>query len=191
MKIVCLLGSPRANGNSTAIAKRFCDEAERRGAEVQSFALNKLKYSGCQCCEICKTKLDKCVLKDDLSEVLDVIHEADVLVMASPIYFGNVSSQLKAFIDRTFSYLVPDYTTNPIRSRLSPGKKLVFILAQANADEGRFADVFPGYEYFFNWYFGFEDNRVIRACGVRDPGDVDAHTEVMKQAEEAAEKIVA
>ncbi|MGA3118280.1 MAG: NAD(P)H-dependent oxidoreductase [Syntrophobacteraceae bacterium] len=48
MKVVCLLGSPRAKGNSAAIANRFCTTAEKLGAEVQAFALNKLEYRGCQ-----------------------------------------------------------------------------------------------------------------------------------------------
>ncbi len=59
MKIVCLLGSPRPKGNSTAMAARFCETAEGLGAEVTTFALNKLKYRGCQACMTCKTKAGK------------------------------------------------------------------------------------------------------------------------------------
>jgi len=68
--------------------------------------------------------------KDDLEKVLDAVRRADVLVMASPIYYGEVASQIKAFIDRTYSFLASDYVTNPHPSRLSPGKKMVFILTQ-------------------------------------------------------------
>ncbi len=188
MKIVCLLGSPRPKGNSAAIANRFCEVAEKNGAEVQTFALNKLKYRGCQACMTCKSKLDKCVLKDDLSEVLEAVREADVLVMATPTYFGEVSSQLKAFVDRTFSYLVPDYTTNPNPSRLSPGKKLVFIQTQADPDQNAFADVFPRYESFFKWY-GFDGTHLIRACGVVEAGEVENQEKVMKLAGEIAKKL--
>ena len=150
MKIVCLLGSPRPKGNSGAIAARFSETAEDLGAEVTTFALNKLKYRGCQACMTCKTKLEKCVLKDDLAEVLDAIRDAEVLVLATPIYYADISSQLKAFIDRTYSYLVPDYATNPSPCRLSPGKKLVFIEAQGHPDESLFADVFPRYDSYSN-----------------------------------------
>ncbi len=188
MRIVCLLGSPRLKGNSAAIAKRFCEIAEKGGASVRTFALNNLKYRGCQACMTCKTKLDRCVLKDDLTEVLDAVREAEVLVMASPIYYGEVSSQLKGFIDRTFSYLVPDYTENPTPSRLSPGKKLVFILTQGHPDEKQFADVFPRYEYFFKWY-GFSGNHLIRACGVMAKGDVENRKDVMALAEKTAARL--
>src|SRR5208337_1623588 len=148
MKILCLLGSPREKGNSATIANRFCKTAEGLGAEVKSFTLNNLQYRGCQGCMACKTKLDRCALNDDLTEVLDAVRETDVLVLASPVYFWDISSQLKTFIDRTFSYLVPDLMTNPRRTRLEPGKKLVFILSQNNPDRSSFADIYPKFQYF-------------------------------------------
>jgi multimeric flavodoxin WrbA len=138
----------------------------------------------------CKTKLDRCVLKDDLTEVLDAIRDAEVLVMASPIYYSDVSSQLKAFIDRTFSYLGPDYVTNPHPSRLVPGKKLVMILAQGDPGEGQFADVFPRYDNFFKWY-GFTESHLIRACGVLGLGVVEKQSRVLSEAEETAQRIAA
>ena len=189
MKIVCNLGSPRLDGNSAAIAKRFCNAAESLGAEVQTFALNKLKFRGCQGCMTCKTKLDKCVLNDELTEVLEAIRETDILAMASPTYFAEVSSQLKGFIDRTYSYFVPDYRTNPKRSRLRPGKKMVFIQTQGKSDENYFNDVFPRYEHFFKW-LGFKNNYLIRACGVLDKGEVEIREDVMKLADDTAKKVM-
>jgi multimeric flavodoxin WrbA len=190
MKIVCLLGSPREKGNSATIANRFCDTAEKLGAEVQTFSLNKLEYRGCQGCMACKTKLDRCVLEDDLTGVLEAVRETDVLVLASPVYYWDVSSQMKAFVDRTFSYLVPDFLTNPNRSRLASGKKLVFIQVQGNPDESMFNNVFPKFDYFFKGY-GFSETHLIRAYGVRELGEVAAHEDVMKLAETTAEKISA
>jgi multimeric flavodoxin WrbA len=189
-RIVCVLGSPRLQGNSAAIAKRFCEEAEKLGASVETFVLNKLSYRGCQGCMACKTKLDRCVLKDDLTQVLDAVREADVLVMASPVYYGDVSSQLKAFIDRTFSYLVPDFATNPNPSRLKPGKKLVFVLAQAQPDEKLFSDIYPRYESFFKWY-GFDGSHLIRCAGVQAPGEAEKRADVMAQAAEVARALLA
>lgn len=188
-KITCLLGSPRPKGNSTTIAKRFCETAEKLGAQVTTFALNKLTYKGCQACMTCKTKLDKCVLKDDLTQVLDSIREADILVMATPTYYADVSGQMKCFIDRTFSYLVPDYMTNSNPSRLSAGKKLVFIQTQGQPEESMYADVFPRYDFFFQWY-GFKDNYVIRGCGLMNAGEAEAREDIMKAAEETARKVM-
>jgi multimeric flavodoxin WrbA len=159
MKIVCLLGSPREKGNSSTVAKHFCDTAGRLDAQVRTFVLNKLEYRGCQGCMACKTKLDRCALNDDLTEVLDAVRDSDVLVLASPVYFWDISSQLKSFIDRTFSFLVPDFITNPNKTRLPPGKKLVFILAQNNPDPSSFPDIFPKFDYFFKAYGFGESSR--------------------------------
>ncbi len=187
MKIVSVLGSPRAKSNSSTVAKRFMEIAEKSGAETKTFVLNKLKFRGCQACMTCKTKLEKCVLKDDLAEVLDSVAEADVLVMATPVYYGDISAQLKMFVDRTFSYLTPDFHTNPNRSRLDPGKKLVFIQSQGQADAKMFCDIYPKYKGFFQWY-GFEGNEQILILDGNNPKAVDAD-EVVKKTEEIAAKI--
>jgi multimeric flavodoxin WrbA len=184
MKVVCLLGSPKSKGNSAFLAKRFCADVEARGAVVETFSLNQLNYRGCQACMACKTKLDRCVLQDDLEPVLDAVRQTDVLVLASPVYYGEVTSQVKGFIDRTFSFLTPEFKTNPQNmSRLVPGKSLVFIQVQTAEDESNYNDIFPRYTPFFKW-FGFDDHHLIRACGVPNPGDVKDKEEVLKQVEE-------
>jgi len=190
MKIVSVLGSPRRSGNSTIIARWFCKAAERYGAQTNSFVLNQLTYRGCQGCMQCKGKLDHCALKDDLTDVLNATESADVLVLASPVYYGDVTSQLKGFIDRTFSFLVPDFTTNPKPHRLAPGKKLVFILVQGHPDEDQFADVFPRYAGFSK-RFGFDECHLVRACGLLAPGEVESRVDVLRQTEALAQKLCA
>lgn len=189
MKIVCLLGSPRPDGVSSTIAKRFAKTATSLGADTCIFELNTLHYRGCQACYDCKIKFEKCALKDDLTEVLDQVQEADIVVFASPVYYGDVSSQLKGFIDRTFSYLLPDYRTNPQPSRLSP-KKLIFILTQGHPDRDKFADIFPRYQELMTW-LRFDDIRLIRARNV-GLGNIDVVPErVLRKAEEMAHSMLA
>lgn len=113
MNVVTLLGSPRSGKNSASIANRFTESAAQLGAETRTFELNRLNYRGCQGCYACKQSLDHCVLNDDLSEVLNAVKEADLVVLASPVYYGDISAQLKGFIDRSYSYLKPDYLSNP------------------------------------------------------------------------------
>jgi multimeric flavodoxin WrbA len=188
MKIVSVMGSPRENGNSSTIANRFCTTAEKLGAEVKTFFLNSLDFRGCQGCMLCKTKLDKCAVQDDLTEVLEAVRETDVVVLASPVYYWDVSGQLKCFLDRTFSYLVPDFITNPVKSRLAQGKKFVMILTQNNPDEKSFSNIFPKFDYFFRAY-GFSETHLIRACGVSAPGEVENRPDVMTLAEKKAEEV--
>lgn len=188
MNIVCLLGSPRPEGNSSSIAKRFLETAAGRGATTRTFELNRLTYRGCQGCYACKKGLDHCIVRDDLTEVLEAVAAADLVAIATPVYFGDVTTQLKGFIDRSFSYLKADYLTNPRPTRLSP-KKLVFILSQAHPDSGRFADVYLRYEVFLGWE-GFEERHLIRACGLGPeivPGALTPH---LNEAAEMARKLV-
>ncbi len=188
MNIVCLLGSPRPAGNSAAIANRVTETAAGLGATVRTFELNRLTYRGCQGCYACKTRLDHCILQDDLTEVLDAVRDADVLVLATPVYYGEVTGQLKCFIDRTFSYLVPDFITSCTPSRLTRGKRLVFVVTQGLPEESLFADIFPRYERFFKW-LGFSKTRLIRACGLRPDTPADVVAPYLRQAEEVAREI--
>lgn len=189
MNIVTLLGSPRTGKNSASIAERFTATAAQLGATTRTFELNQLTYRGCQGCYICKTRLDHCVLNDDLTEVLDAVSSADLVVLASPVYYGDVTAQLKGFIDRTFAYLTPDYATSQHRSRLSGPKTMIFVLTQGYPKEKVFADIFPRYDHFMQW-LGFTDNRLLRACGIGPSSDDHPPAEVLRQAEELARELV-
>ncbi len=188
-KITCVIGSPRRNGNGVVLAKRFSETAEKLGAKVETYVLNDLKFRGCQACFACKTKLDKCALQDDLTPVLESVREADALVMTTPVFLWDVTSVLRAFIERTYSFFVPDFQTNPNPSRLKPGKKLVFIQTQGQPSENMFADLFSKIEPIFKRY-GFTESHLIRGLGVRKPGEIASKEEVMKMAEDAAKKVV-
>ncbi len=190
MKITCVLGSPRRNGNGEVLAKRFIETAEKLGAQAQTYALNELKFRGCQACMACKTKSEKCVLQDDLAAVLESVREGDVLIMTTPIYLWDVTSLLRAFIERTYSYFVPDFHSNPNPSRLKPGKKLVFIQTQGQPGENMFADTFSRIEPIFKRY-GFKETYLIRGLGVRKLGEIGSREEVMKGVEEVARKVMA
>ena len=189
MKIVCLLGSPRKKGNSATLAGHFLRTAEELGAAGRSFFLNGMQYKGCQGCYSCKKKSDRCVVEDDLAEVLATVRESDVLVLATGTYFGEITGQLKSFIDRTFSFLVPDFHHSPQPSRLAPGKKLVFIITQAQPDDTLFADIFPRYERFFRW-FGYADCHLIRVCGASCDADMMKRQDLVRLVEETARKVM-
>ncbi len=188
MKIVSILGSPRLSGNSALLVRRFVDAAKQLGVETQTFVLNALAYQGCQACRACKKSSEVCILKDDLTEALHAMGEADVIVLASPVYFGDVTGQMKLFIDRTYSFLTPNFYCDPKTSRLAPGKSAVFMQTQGLGDT-MFSDVFPRYEWVLK-LLGMDSVHLIRACNVAKPGDVRANEAVLKQVDELAEQIV-
>lgn len=189
MNIVALYGSPRKKGNSAVLTNRLLEKAEELGAGTKSFYLNTMNIKGCQACMGCKTKKDHCIVKDDLTDVLEAVREADVLVLATPVYFADISAQMKMFIDRTYSYLVPNFLTNPEPSRLKSGKRLVFIQTQAQPNPDLFKDIYPKYELFLN-LMGFKDNILIRACGVSEAGETANCPELMVEADAAAVSVM-
>lgn len=184
MKVTCLYGSPRPNGNSAQIAKKFIQEAENLGAEVTQFSLNKLDLKGCQGCYICKTKQDRCVQDDDLTQVLESVRETDILVIATPVYYSDVPSQMKAFVDRTYSFVDADFMTNPNASRIEKGKKLVFIQTQEAGKES-YKDIFKKYSLYFQFY-GFEECKLIQACALGLSAEFNGQEDVFKEVEETA-----
>jgi|WetSurMetagenome_2_1015567.scaffolds.fasta_scaffold302292_1 multimeric flavodoxin WrbA len=190
MKISCLLGSPRQNSNSAAIAARFCETAMSLGATVETTVLNQLSYRGCQGCMSCKTDSDKCVQKDDLAEVLESLITADVIVMATPVYCSDVPGHFKCFLDRTFSYMKPDYRMTSSPSRLPLGKKLVLIITQGAPAEELFADIPQRYTAFLRRSMGFGDTCVIRGIGVGAGATVGVSDQYLKEADEIARSIV-
>ena len=184
MKIVAVLGSPRPQGNSSTLARAFLKAAGERGAEITEYRLNQLNFQGCQGCGACKTESESCVLEDDLAPVLDAVKAADVLVMASPVYFGDLNGQTKCFFDRTYSYFNPDFSC-----RVPPGKKAVMVLVQANPEEEEFADIFPRYRRWLKMY-GYSPVRLLRVTGVREPGEVESRVPALDAAAALARELV-
>ncbi len=184
MKVVAVLGSPRPKGNSAIVAETLLEAFQARGAEAEVYQLNQMDIKGCQGCGSCKTQKDYCVVEDDLQPVLESVTRADVLVLASPVYFGDISGQLKCFFDRTYSFFTLDFA-----SRLIPGKKSVFILTQGHPDENMFNDIHPRYERWLKMY-GFSPNSLIRAVGVREAGEVKDKKEVLEKAKEMANSLI-
>ena len=184
MKIIALLGSPRPEGNSAVLAKAFLDACQSRGAAVETHLLNKMQYKGCQACMSCKTKTEACILEDDMTPVYEAIRQADVLVIASPVYFGDFSGQLKTAFDRFYAYLDPNFA-----SRLPAGKQGVFILTQGNPDLEQFKDIFPRYDTFMKW-LNFEKCHLIRACGLQGAGEVKDRPQSLQEAVDLAQTVM-
>ena len=188
MKVLVVQGSPR-QGNSAALARRFAETAAKLGAETEEVWLNKLSMKGCQSCYACKGKTEECVVRDDLAPVLRQAFEADIWVLATPVYYFDVTAQMKTFIDRTFSFLKPDFFTRPDPCRLTPGKKLIFIQTEGNPDPENQTDIFTRYGLAFDFY-GMTDRHFVRGLNMDDPQKAEKNLELMGSVEELARKLV-
>lgn len=99
-KVLILSGSPRKNGNSDILCNEFMKGAKESGNEVEKIRVSEKNIGYCRACYACK-ETGICAIKDDMGEVLQKMIDADVIVLASPVYFYSIDAQLKALIDRT------------------------------------------------------------------------------------------
>lgn len=108
-KIMIIDGGPRRNMNTAAMVEKFAEGARQGGAEVKIVRLYDIDYKGCRSCMACQIKgkrVDSCQFKDGLTDILAECTAADGLVMASPIYYGEMTGQLRCFWERfTFPWL--------------------------------------------------------------------------------------
>lgn len=131
MKAVFINGSPRKGWNTHQMILKAEEGARDAGAEVQEFDLYDLNFSGCRSCFACKIKGSKteggCTYPDDLKPVMDAVREADVLVLASPVYLGNLSAQMNLFWERLmFTNLT--YSSEKTQRRMKKLKRSAMII---------------------------------------------------------------
>ncbi|MBD3184808.1 flavodoxin family protein [Candidatus Poribacteria bacterium] len=99
MKLLGIYGSPRKGGNTDILLDKALEGAKAAGAEVEAVYARKLDISGCRECGGCD-KTGKCVVKDPMQEIYPKIQAADIIILASPIFFYDMSAQVKLLIDR-------------------------------------------------------------------------------------------
>lgn len=108
MKILVLNGSPRPDGNTAALVAAFAEGAREAGSDVTVFDVCRKQISGCRGCEYCHTRGGgSCIQKDDMQELYRLLADAEMLVLASPIYYFGLSAQLQAAIHRTYAIGIP------------------------------------------------------------------------------------
>jgi multimeric flavodoxin WrbA len=123
MKLMAINGSPRKTWNTATLLKKALKGAASQGAETELVHLYDLNFKGCISCFACKTRGGKsygrCAVKDDLRPVFKKIEAADGLILGSPIYFGNVSGEMRSFMERLlfpyFTYTDPPQSLFPKR----------------------------------------------------------------------------
>lgn len=175
--IIVLAGSVRKGGNTDQLVQAFAAGAEKNN-NVEIISVADHKVNPCIGCNTCFERGGhKCFQKDDMQEIYEKLKVADVLVIASPVYFYGVSAQLKALIDRLHT---------PMRNEIKI-KKLALILVGAAVLPELFDSIKVQYQLVLN-FFKLEDAGMVLVRGAKDIGDVK-NTEGLAEAYELGRRI--
>ena len=175
--VLILSGSPRKGGNSDILCQQFAKGAAEAGNEVEIVRVADKKIAPCKACYYCRTHEGECAIKDDMAEVLQKMIDADVIVLASPVYFYSVDAQLKAVIDRTVA-----------RWLEVKNKEFYYIVTCADTEKSATLttlDCFRGYADCVN---GAKEMGVIYGTGVYEKGKIEG-TPASRQAYETGRKV--
>ncbi|WP_102400725.1 flavodoxin family protein [Haloimpatiens massiliensis] len=100
MKAICIIGSPKPNGSTACVTDKIIEGMKRNNINVKKYVLGEMNINYCKGCMKCyKTK--KCIQNDDMNIIINDLIQADIVVIASPSYWGDVTGQLKVFFDRS------------------------------------------------------------------------------------------
>jgi multimeric flavodoxin WrbA len=125
--ILILNGSPRKQGNTAVLANQLTDGAKGEGAQVEIFFVDGMEIRPCDACDFCQENEDGCVISDDMQILYPKMRLADVIVIASPVYWFSLTAQIKACIDRWYAM---EHTTG---FELA-GKQLALVMAYGDTD---------------------------------------------------------
>lgn len=171
-RIVVLNGSPRKGGNTSALVKEFKKGAESTGHIVTEFHLDSMDIHGCKgCFGGHSSKECPCVQRDDMDKIYPVVRECDVIVLATPLYYWNMSGQIRTAIDRLFALEEGD--GNLLRGH---GRTSVLLMA---AEGHGFDDVLLYYKHLTE-HLKWKNIGCVLAGGNGDVGDIEGKEELKK-----------
>jgi multimeric flavodoxin WrbA len=183
-KVLVILGSPRRNGNSAALAARIARGAESVGAEVETLFLQDMDTSPCRGCNTCQKPDSKgCAIKDDMQGIYPRLIEADAWVIASPVYWFTMSAQTKMFMDRC--YALPAYGQNPFA-----GKRIAIAMSYGDSDAVRSGCV--NALRAFQDAFSFTRSRIVGMVygSAMSAGEIEKNEALMQEAEALGRRLV-
>lgn len=170
-KVLILSGSPRKGGNSDILCDEFMKGANESGNEVEKIRVVEKKIGYCRACYICK-ETGICAIKDDMAEILQKMIDADVIVLASPVYFYSIDAQLKTVIDRTVA-----------RWLEVKNKEFYYIMTAADEEKESLETTLACFRGYADCVEGAKEMGVIYGTGVYEKGEVK-NTNAMNEAYE-------
>ncbi len=186
MKILGINGSPRIGGNTDILLDKILEGAKSKGAKIEKVILNTLKFSPCQECENIRDD-GTCIVEDDMQPLYKKIEQADVIILASPIFFGSLSAQTKMMIDRfQCAWRAKYILKKDIFNRSCKG---AFISVEASDRKDFFDNAKSIVKNFFAT-INTDYNEELLCSGIDEKGKILKHPDILKKAFELGERII-
>ena len=170
-KILVFSASSRRNGNSSTLSDEFIRGAMEVGHECEKIYLSDKTINGCTGCGYCRSTDRNCVQHDSMSELYEKLLAANVIVLASPVYYYTFNAQMKTVMDRTFA----------IENNFS-GKTVYLIGAGAAPSEEYMTTMIDCFRKYIHCFGDMNEGGIVFACGAVDVGDVIENKPAMQKA---------
>lgn len=167
MNVIVISTSLRAHSNSDALANEFIRGAQDAGHSVEKISLVDKNIQFCKGCLACQ-KLGKCVIKDDVNDIMAKVLNADVVVWATPIYYYEMSGQMKTLIDRMNAMYSQEYKFRDVYMLTTAAEDEDFVPKRAEAGLTGWIDCYPKCELKGTLFCG----------GVNDPRDIEGNAKL-------------
>jgi multimeric flavodoxin WrbA len=178
--ILVLTGSPRKGGNTDKLADAFIAGARQAGHTTVTFATADKHIKGCIDCQTCFSKGSACSVPDDFANLAPLLEQADIVVFATPLYWFTFSVQLKAAIDKFYSFVIGK---RPLKV-----KECMLLVCGGGTDLNTYDGIVKSYQLiadFLNW----KDSGIVIVPGLHDKDDI-LKTDGLKRAETLGKNIV-
>lgn len=170
-RVVIITTSLRARSNSDILAEKVAEGAKAAGHKVEVISLKDKTISFCKGCLACQ-KTFKCVIKDDAMEIAEKVKEADTLVFATPIYYYEMSGQMKTLLDRLNPLYPSDYRFRNVYMLMTAAEDEAFVCEKAVSGLEGWTDCFGKAEFKGSLFCG----------GINDMGEAAEKNEALKEA---------
>lgn len=176
-KVVALLGSPRKNGNSSRLAKTILDQFDSNENEIHTIHLSDSHIAPCRGCFYCR-KSEQCVIHDDMSHIVETVKNADIVIISSPVYFIQITGQVKQMMDRLYPLLLGE----PGKYHLGYNPKdTVVIYSQGHPIDTAQADYFLHVKNALGM-LGLHVVDSLVCVSANDPGSLEQQPELIQRA---------
>ena len=186
MHVLGISGSPRKDGNTEILLNKALSGLQEKGLDVEKIRLNDLKIAPCQECDVVNDD-GTCRVEDDFQSLYNKIMNADILILASPIFFGSVSAQMKIMIDRFQCYWRYKFILKKVGSEKK--KNGAFIAVEASDRKDFFENAKSIVKNLFVT-IGVNYKEELLCMGVEEKGSVLTHTDCLDKASHLSKNIL-